>query len=92
LLWAAQKRRILSNALRTATSFRHFRHLDVADSAYGAGKINLNHVAVLDFIIVPTFVNKAVLTPVDRSVWLGLKERRLQGPKFALGGAEARST
>ncbi|CAG8197308.1 unnamed protein product [Penicillium nalgiovense] len=35
------------------------------------------------------FVNKAVLTPVDRSVWLGLKERRLQGPKFAMGGAEA---
>ncbi|KAJ5866107.1 hypothetical protein N7534_000660 [Penicillium rubens] len=37
------------------------------------------------------FVNKAVLTPVDRSVWLGLKERRLQGPKFALGGAEAKN-
>ncbi|KAJ5561791.1 hypothetical protein N7535_003749 [Penicillium sp. DV-2018c] len=37
------------------------------------------------------FVNKAVLTPVDRSVWLGLKERRLQGPKFALGGKEAKN-
>ncbi|KAJ5135603.1 uncharacterized protein N7515_004881 [Penicillium bovifimosum] len=37
------------------------------------------------------FVNKAVLTPVDRSVWLGLKERRLQGPKFAMGGKEAKN-
>ncbi|CAI7635727.1 unnamed protein product [Penicillium glandicola] len=37
------------------------------------------------------FVNKAVLTPVDRSVWLGLKERRLQGPRFAMGGAEAKN-
>ncbi|KAJ5950840.1 Lethal giant larvae (Lgl)-like C-terminal [Penicillium vulpinum] len=37
------------------------------------------------------FVNKAVLTPVDRSVWLGLRERRLQGPKFAIGGAEAKN-
>jgi len=37
------------------------------------------------------FVNKATLTPVDRTVWLGLRERRLQGPKFALGGAEAKN-
>ncbi|KAJ5494149.1 hypothetical protein N7463_010236 [Penicillium fimorum] len=37
------------------------------------------------------FVNKAVLTPVDRSVWLGLRERRLQGPKFAMGGVEAKN-
>ncbi|PYH93276.1 hypothetical protein BO71DRAFT_328034 [Aspergillus ellipticus CBS 707.79] len=35
------------------------------------------------------FVNKAILTPVDRSAWLGLKEKRSQGPKFLLGGAEA---
>ncbi|KAJ6019029.1 hypothetical protein N7522_001096 [Penicillium canescens] len=41
--------------------------------------------------LVHPFVNKAVLTPVDRSVWLGLKERRLQGPKFAMGGAEAKN-
>ncbi|KAJ5594795.1 uncharacterized protein N7459_001003 [Penicillium hispanicum] len=37
------------------------------------------------------FVNKAILTPVDRSVWLGLRERRLQGPKFTIGGAEAKN-
>ncbi|KAJ5793648.1 Lethal giant larvae (Lgl)-like C-terminal [Penicillium paradoxum] len=37
------------------------------------------------------FVNKAVLTPVDRSVWLGLRERRLQGPRFAVGGKEAKN-
>ncbi|KAL4810537.1 lethal giant larvae like, C-terminal-domain-containing protein [Aspergillus unguis] len=36
------------------------------------------------------FVNKITLKPVDRAVWLGLKERRSQGPKFILGGAEAR--
>ena len=41
--------------------------------------------------LVHPFVNKAVLTPVDRSVWLGLKERRLQGPKFVIGGAEAKN-
>lgn len=39
--------------------------------------------------LVHPFVNKAVLTPVDRSVWLGLKERRSQGPKFIMGGVEA---
>ncbi|KAJ6105830.1 hypothetical protein N7512_009347 [Penicillium capsulatum] len=37
------------------------------------------------------FVNKVMLTPVDRGVWLGLKERRLQGPKFVLGGAESKN-
>jgi hypothetical protein len=37
------------------------------------------------------FVNKVTLTPVDRSAWLGLKERRAQGPKFILGGAEAKN-
>ncbi|KAL4956818.1 lethal giant larvae like, C-terminal-domain-containing protein [Aspergillus filifer] len=36
------------------------------------------------------FVNKITLTPVDRGAWLGLKERRSQGPKFIMGGAEAR--
>ncbi|KAJ5887943.1 hypothetical protein N7495_007984 [Penicillium taxi] len=35
------------------------------------------------------FVNKATLTPVQREVWLGLRERRMQGPKFVTGGAEA---
>ncbi|KAJ5727547.1 hypothetical protein N7493_005367 [Penicillium malachiteum] len=37
------------------------------------------------------FVNKATMTPVSRDVWLGLRERRLQGPKFVFGGAEARN-
>ena len=36
------------------------------------------------------FVNKMTLTPVDRSAWLGLRERRSQGPKFLLGGAEGK--
>ncbi|KAJ5674106.1 hypothetical protein N7462_009545 [Penicillium macrosclerotiorum] len=37
------------------------------------------------------FVNKATLTPVDRNAWLGLKERRAQGPRFVIGGAEAKN-
>ncbi|KAJ5287989.1 hypothetical protein N7478_003675 [Penicillium angulare] len=37
------------------------------------------------------FVNKATLTPVSRDVWLGLRERRLQGPKFVVGGAESKN-
>lgn len=37
------------------------------------------------------FVNKVTLTPVDRAAWLGLKERRAQGPKFVFGGAEAKN-
>ncbi|PLN80021.1 lethal giant larvae like, C-terminal-domain-containing protein [Aspergillus taichungensis] len=36
------------------------------------------------------FVNKIKLTAVERGAWLGLKEKRLQGPKFLQGGAEAR--
>lgn len=38
------------------------------------------------------FVNKITLTSVDRSAWLGLKEKRAQGPKFLLGGAEERKS
>lgn len=34
------------------------------------------------------FVNKISYTPVERGAWLGLRERRVQGPRFALGGAE----
>ncbi|KAJ5174424.1 uncharacterized protein N7482_000301 [Penicillium canariense] len=37
------------------------------------------------------FVNKATLTSVDRSAWLGLKESRAHGPKFVFGGAEAKN-
>ncbi|KAL2866957.1 putative SNARE-dependent exocytosis protein (Sro7) [Aspergillus lucknowensis] len=40
--------------------------------------------------LIHPFVNKITLTPVDRGSWLGLKERRSQGPKFVLGGAEAK--
>lgn len=36
------------------------------------------------------FVNKVSYTPVERGAWLGLRERRAQGPKFAQGGAEGR--
>jgi WD40 repeat protein len=30
------------------------------------------------------------MTPIDRSAWLGLRERRSQGPKFLIGGAEGK--
>ncbi|KAL4885129.1 lethal giant larvae like, C-terminal-domain-containing protein [Aspergillus karnatakaensis] len=40
--------------------------------------------------LVHPFVNKITLAPVERGAWLGMKERRSQGPKFILGGAEAR--
>lgn len=36
------------------------------------------------------FVTKFSYTPIDRGAWLGLRERRSQGPKFVLGGAEAK--
>jgi syntaxin-binding protein 5 len=36
------------------------------------------------------FVNKMSYAPIDRGAWLGLRERRSQGPKFVLGGAEAK--
>lgn len=39
---------------------------------------------------VQPFVNKISYAPVDRGAWLGLRERRSQGPKFVLGGAEAK--
>lgn len=36
------------------------------------------------------FVTKMVMAPVSRSNWLGLKERRAQGPKFVQGGVQAK--
>lgn len=36
------------------------------------------------------FVNKMSYALIDRGAWLGLRERRSQGPKFVLGGAEAK--
>ncbi|CEL08030.1 Putative SNARE-dependent exocytosis protein [Aspergillus calidoustus] len=43
-------------------------------------------------IMVHPYVTKTTLTPVDRGAWLGLKERRSQGPKFILGGAETKKS
>jgi syntaxin-binding protein 5 len=48
---------------------------------------NMLHVS-LSFV--HPFVSKMILTTVSRSNWLGLKEKRGQGPKFLLGGAEAK--
>jgi syntaxin-binding protein 5 len=44
----------------------------------------------LSLSFVHPFVTKAILTPVSRDNWLGLKERRAQGRKFLLGGAEGK--
>lgn len=48
---------------------------------------NMLHVS-LSFV--HPFVNKVVLTAVSRSNWLGLKEKRSQGPRFLMGGAKAK--
>ncbi|KAH8692686.1 putative snare-dependent exocytosis protein [Talaromyces proteolyticus] len=48
---------------------------------------NMLHIS-LSFV--HPFVNKMICTPVSRSNWLGLKERRALGPKFLLGGAESK--
>ncbi|OJJ51613.1 hypothetical protein ASPZODRAFT_12429 [Penicilliopsis zonata CBS 506.65] len=41
---------------------------------------------------VQPFVTKISMAPIDRSAWLGLKERRQQGPRFLVGGAEGKKT
>ncbi|GAD99096.1 SNARE-dependent exocytosis protein (Sro7), putative [Paecilomyces variotii No. 5] len=56
-------------------------------SGHPISPTNMLHVS-LSFV--HPFVNKISLTPVDRSPWLGLKERRSQGPKFLIGGAEGK--
>lgn len=56
-------------------------------SGHPISPANMLHVSLA---FVHPFVNKISLTPVDRSPWLGLKERRSQGPKFLIGGAEAK--
>lgn len=56
-------------------------------SGHPISPTNMLH-ASLSFV--HPFVNKISLTPVDRSPWLGLKERRSQGPKLLTGGAEAK--
>ncbi|KAJ9234142.1 hypothetical protein DTO169E5_6719 [Paecilomyces variotii] len=56
-------------------------------SGHPISPTNMLHVSLA---FVHPFVNKISLTPVDRSPWLGLKERRSQGPKFLIGGAEAK--
>ncbi|EEA27446.1 Lethal(2) giant larvae sro7 [Talaromyces marneffei ATCC 18224] len=48
---------------------------------------NMLHIS-LSFV--HPFITKAILTPVSRNNWLGLKEKRAQGPKFLLGGAEGK--
>jgi hypothetical protein len=48
---------------------------------------NMLHVS-LSFV--HPFVSKMILTTVSRSNWLGLKEKRGQGPKFLVGGAETK--
>ncbi|KAL1964083.1 hypothetical protein VTN77DRAFT_7501 [Rasamsonia byssochlamydoides] len=48
---------------------------------------NMLHIS-LSFV--HPFVSKMVLATVSRSNWLGLKEKRSQGPRFLLGGAESK--
>jgi syntaxin-binding protein 5 len=48
---------------------------------------NMLHVSLS---LVHPFVTKMALTDVSRSNWLGLKEKRAQGPRFLIGGAEAK--
>ncbi|KAF1956724.1 hypothetical protein CC80DRAFT_472401 [Byssothecium circinans] len=43
----------------------------------------------LSLTLTHPFVNHANLAPVERSRWLGLTEKRQQGPKFLTGGHEA---
>ncbi|BDD57006.1 hypothetical protein MPDQ_007738 [Monascus purpureus] len=56
-------------------------------SGYPISPTNMLHVS-LSFV--HPFVNKVTLTPVERGAWLGLKERRAQGPKFLEGGISAK--
>jgi syntaxin-binding protein 5 len=48
---------------------------------------NMLHIS-LSFV--HPFMSKMVLTSVSRSNWLGLREKRTQGPKFLMGGAESK--
>lgn len=56
-------------------------------SGHPISPTNMLHIS-LSFV--HPFVTKMVLATVSRSNWLGLKEKRSQGPKFLLGGAEAK--
>jgi len=42
-----------------------------------------------DLTFVHPFVNRISIASVDRNRWLGMKERRSQGPPILVGGAEA---
>ena len=53
-------------------------------SGYPISPTNMLHVSLT---FVHPFVNKVSLTPVSRSAWLGLREKRLQGPRFLEGGS-----
>jgi len=48
---------------------------------------NMLHISLA---FVHPFVNKISLDSIDRNSWLNLRERRVQGPKFLIGGAEAK--
>jgi hypothetical protein len=48
---------------------------------------NMLHISLS---LVHPFVTKIICSPVSRSNWLGLKEKRALGPKFLLGGAESK--
>lgn len=52
-------------------------------SGFPISPTNMLHVS-LSFV--HPFVTKMALMSIDRSAWLGLRERRLQGPKFLKGG------
>ncbi|KAL2001575.1 hypothetical protein VTN02DRAFT_1575 [Thermoascus thermophilus] len=48
---------------------------------------NMLHISMS---FVHPFVSKISLSSIDRNNWLDMKERRVQGPKFLIGGAEAK--
>lgn len=48
---------------------------------------NMLHIS-LSFV--HPFINKFALSTVDRARWLGWHEKRAQGPKFQIGGVEAK--
>ena len=56
-------------------------------SGHPISPTNMLHIS-LSFV--HPFINKFALSSVDRTRWLGWRERRAQGPKFQIGGAEAK--
>ncbi|KAI2048520.1 Lethal(2) giant larvae sro7 [Ophidiomyces ophidiicola] len=56
-------------------------------SGHSISPTNMLH---LSLSLVHPFANKITLASVERTRWLGWKERRAQGPKLLVGGAEAK--